>query len=160
MATMQDAHEGRVRTVPPWVADAEDADEVDYLLPQPPRRPTDALPAEHHFLPSPKTNAARGRKYDHLREKSPVVLGSPSIAQNASRWADFSRPTPGMVPTSPEGQVVDEKWWTENMPTYEGESSVKPQNDQPLIPGFWLFTPEKRERALSRTHVRVLQQPG
>lgn len=94
MATMQDAHEGHVRTVPPWVADADDADEVDYLLPQPPRRPTDAVPAEHHFLPHPKSNAPKGRKFDHLRERSPVVLGAP-IVQNASRWADFAKPAPG-----------------------------------------------------------------
>lgn len=58
-----------------------------------------------------------------------------------------------MAPTSPNGNVVDEKWWTENMPTYEGESTVKPHRDEPFIPGFWLFTPEKRERMFKNAHV-------
>jgi hypothetical protein len=137
----------RLTIVTAWVGGAEEIDEEESLLPQPPRG---SLPAPHHGVPAPKSNAPPGRQYDHLREKDPVVDSKPAI-HTASRWRDFAQDFAGEG--LPRGQIVDEQWWSANMPTYEDPSHVGQEREKP-IPGFWLFTPEKRARAYIRFQVR------
>ncbi|KAF2101811.1 hypothetical protein NA57DRAFT_73251 [Rhizodiscina lignyota] len=147
-----DSATGRVRTVPPWVADAEEADEGELLLPRPPQS---SISPSHHYLPSPKHNAAPGRHFDYLRENEPVVQSEP-LAHGASRWADFAQPFAG------EGQqrstVADEQWWDANMPDYEDPSHVGHEEEKGE-PGFWLFVPEKRTRMRKKIRRTMMMNP-
>lgn len=101
-------------------------------------------------MPSPRPNAPPGKHFDHLRDSSPVVQSQPD-AHSTSKWADFARPFAGEG--THRSHVADEEWWEANMPDYEDPSQVG-HNEEKDIPGFWLFTPEKRMRTRKKLRVR------
>ncbi|USP75556.1 hypothetical protein yc1106_02830 [Curvularia clavata] len=147
-----------VRSLPPWVQSAEDEENVDatsFLLP---RTPSTVRHANHNFCPTPKSNVP-GRKFDHVREGTPVTLATP-VSDTAPKWKQFTQASNLDRPISSRGQIVDDDWLRDNMPDLEQkwEPISEAATDEP-IKGFWLFTSEKRKRKLIRFHNTIMNHP-
>ncbi|KAF1835898.1 hypothetical protein BDW02DRAFT_261345 [Decorospora gaudefroyi] len=150
-----------VRSLPPWVqsaADADDDDDADatsFLLP---RTPNTVRHANHNFCPTPKSNVP-GRKFDHAREGAPVTLSTP-VVDSAPKWKQFTQASDTTRPVSSRGHIVDDDWLKENLPDLEQKwEPIDQANDDDKIQGFWLFTPAKRRRKLLRFHKTIMNHP-
>ncbi|KAJ4364560.1 hypothetical protein N0V83_009156 [Neocucurbitaria cava] len=150
-----------VRTLPPWVQDADEDDIVDATSLLLPRTPTSARPASHHYMPTPKSNVP-GRKFDHAREGAPVTLTTP-MSDSASKWKAFAQSSnydQAERAVSSRGQVVDDDWMKENLPDLETKwEPIDGEDQEERLKGFWLFSPAKRRRKVVRFHRTVMNHP-
>ncbi|KAJ9666869.1 hypothetical protein H2201_003003 [Coniosporium apollinis] len=152
---------GRVRTIPPWVQSVQeddgDLDPTKRLLP--PRTPANAQPASHYYMPAPKPNAVAGRRYDHVRESTPVTIRAP-ISERASRWRQFAKSTAYGWPSLGPVEIVDDEWMRENLRDLEAPWQADASNKDPeKDPGFWLFKPAKRKARFQRAHRTLMRNP-
>ncbi|PVH97143.1 hypothetical protein DM02DRAFT_644381 [Periconia macrospinosa] len=142
-------HQHKVRTLPPWVQSTEEddddaADATSLLLP---RTPVSARPPSHNYTPTPKPNSYPGRKFDHVREGTPVTQVV-STSDQASKWQQFKKASDldHVRPPSSRGQIVDDDWMRENMPDLEEPWQPMDQEKKEEEKGFWLFSKAKRAR--------------
>jgi len=144
------------RTLPPWIhsleqSEVNNSDNSTYsLLPQ---DPLPTRPAQHNYLPSPREDAARGRRFDHARSNEAVTITQP-VRQHASRWRTFAESSAYAHGSGGDSTVVDEEWMRENLPDLE----------QPWAPSLiagdadkdehlWLFSSDRRKRTAKRYNV-------
>ncbi|KAI9663188.1 MAG: hypothetical protein M1821_008236 [Bathelium mastoideum] len=65
----------------------------------------------------PRLNAPRGRRFDHLREREPVIITQPMQA-SAPMWRSFMRAT--ALPSTEPGERVSQQWLRQHMPDADG----------------------------------------
>ncbi|KAH8725644.1 hypothetical protein GQ44DRAFT_706885 [Phaeosphaeriaceae sp. PMI808] len=151
------------RTLPPWVLSADDDENVDATSLLLPRTPTSVRHPCHNFMPTPKSNVP-GRKFDHAREGAPVTLTTP-VSDSALKWKQFAQASSSYGdqidrPISSRGQIVDDDWMKENMPDLETPwEPIDENKDDDRLKGFWLFSPAKRKRRLTRFHKTIMNHP-
>ncbi|KAL9094232.1 MAG: hypothetical protein Q9165_003372 [Trypethelium subeluteriae] len=99
-----------VRTLPPYVRtfDEEDARWLQHQT-------TPNVPLT--TAQAPRANAPRGRRFDHLREREPVIITQPMQA-SAPMWRSFMRAT--ALPATEPGERVSQQWLRQHMPDMDG----------------------------------------
>ncbi|KAF2265906.1 hypothetical protein CC78DRAFT_567222 [Lojkania enalia] len=148
-----------VRTLPPWVQSVEEDDNADPTSLLLPRTPTNARPAAHNFMPTPKANAVAGRHFDHAREGTPVTITSP-VQEHASKWQNFAKASNFDHHTPPSrGQIVDDDWMKENLPDLEAPWEPIDKEGEEETGPFWLWDSKSRHRKFKRIHRTVMNHP-
>lgn len=143
-----------------WVQSVDEDDHADPTSLLLPRTPTNARPASHNYMPTPKANAVAGRHFDHVREGTPVTITSP-ISEHASKWQQFAKASEYdyVKPPPSRGQVVDDEWMKENLPDLETPWEPMDEKDREEENGFWLLNKSKRRRRLARFHRTMMNHP-
>jgi hypothetical protein len=128
-------------SIPPWVhiSSAED----DTLIPPPVR------PNTRHYKPPP-SHYKPGRKWDTIRTAEPPLMSAP-IADHQTRWVPFMQSGP-QAPWHEQGaRLMTPEWMEDNVPitarNWEEEDEALADKQEELK-GFWLLSPEKRERTV------------
>lgn len=139
--TTQDRDPHVPGSIPPWVhiSSAED----DQLIPPPVR------PNTRHYKPPP-SHYKPGRKWDHRRDAEPPLMSAP-IADHQTRWVPFMQSGPHPPWHEQGAQLMSNEWMEDNVPiTVRGwEEEDEALADRPEeLKGFWLLSPEKRERTV------------
>ena len=109
-----------VRTLPPYVRsfDEEDARWLRHQA---------ASPNFSTAKDVPRANAPRGRRFDHLREREPVIITQPMQA-SAPMWRSFMRAT--ALPSTEPGQRVSQQWLRQHMPDMDGQLRQSPEDEK------------------------------
>jgi len=128
-------------SIPPWVhiSSAED----DTLIPPPVR------PNTRHYKPPP-SHYKPGRKWDHIRDAEPPLMSAP-IADHQTRWLPFMQSGPHPPWHEQGARLMSPEWMEDNVPItvrrWEEEDEALADKQEELK-GFWLLSPEKRERTV------------
>ena len=128
-------------SIPPWVHIS--SDEGDTLIPPP------ARPNTRHYRPPP-SHYKPGRKWDHIRSAEPPLMSAP-IADHQTRWIPFMQSGPHPPWHEQGARLMSPEWMEENVPiTVRGweEEDEALADKQEELKGFWLLSPEKRERTV------------
>jgi hypothetical protein len=128
-------------SIPPWVHISTSED--DTLIPPPVR------PNTRHYKPPP-SHYKPGRKWDHIRDAEPPLMSAP-IADHQTRWLPFMQSGP-QAPWHEQGaRLMSPEWMEDNVPitvrNWEEEDEALADKQEELK-GFWLLSPEKRERTV------------
>jgi hypothetical protein len=128
-------------SIPPWVhiSSAED----DTLIPPPVR------PNTRHYKPPPP-HYKPGRKWDTIRTAEPPLMSAP-IADHQTRWLPFMQSGPHPPWHEQGARLMSPEWMEDNVPitvrNWEEEDEALADKQEELK-GFWLLSPEKRERTV------------
>ena len=128
-------------SIPPWVhiSSAED----DTLIPPPVR------PNTRHYKPPP-SHYKPGRKWDQIRTAEPPLMSAP-IADHQTRWLPFMQSGPHPPGHEQGARLMSPEWMEDNVPitvrSWEEEDEALADKQEELK-GFWLLSPEKRERTV------------
>jgi hypothetical protein len=128
-------------SIPPWVhiSSAED----DTLIPPPVR------PNTRHYKPPP-SHYKPGRKWDQIRTAEPPLMSAP-IADHQTRWLPFMQSGPHPPWHEQGARLMSPEWMEDNVPitvrSWEEEDEALADKQEELK-GFWLLSPEKRERTV------------
>lgn len=128
-------------SIPPWVHVS--SDESDTLIPPP------ARPNTRHYRPPP-SHYKPGRKWDHIRSAEPPLMSAP-IADHQTRWIPFMQSGPHPPWHEQGARLMSPQWMEDNVPiTVRGweEEDEALADKQEELKGFWLLSPEKRERTV------------
>lgn len=128
-------------SIPPWVHISSSDD--DTLLPPPVR------PNTRHYKPPP-SHYKPGRKWDHIRSAEPPLMSAP-IADHQTRWVPFMQSGPHPPWHEQGARLMSPEWMEDNVPiTVRGweEEDEALADKQEELKGFWLLSPEKRERTV------------
>ena len=139
-----------------WIHSFEEGDDEteqdarSYLMPN---VPADTKDPQHHYVPEPKPNAAKGRKYDLYRERRTPIATRP-LPLVAPHWQSFTADvTPPRMPEVP-GIIVDEEWQRVNEKNLDGPWNPAGMDNEDQGPkGFWLFSMDGQAAAMRRVHV-------
>lgn len=128
-------------SIPPWVHISSSDD--DTLLPPPVR------PNTRHYKPPP-LHYKPGRKWDNIRSAEPPLMSAP-IADHQTRWLPFMQSGPHPPWHEQGARLMSPEWMEDNVPiTTRGweEEDEALADKQEELKGFWLLSPEKRERTV------------
>lgn len=128
-------------SIPPWVHISSSED--DTLIPPPVR------PNTRHYKPPP-SHYKPGRKWDHIRSPEPPLMSAP-IADHQTRWVPFMQSGPHPPWHEQGARLMTPEWMEDNVPItvrgWEEEDEALADKHEELK-GFWLLSPEKRERTV------------
>ena len=128
-------------SIPPWVHISSSED--DTLIPPPVR------PNTRHYKPPP-SHYKPGRKWDHIRSAEPPLMSAP-IADHQTRWLPFMQSGPHPPLHDQGARLMSPEWMEDNVPItvrkWEEEDEALADKQEELK-GFWLLSPEKRERTV------------
>lgn len=136
-------------SIPPWVHIS--SEENDTLIPAP------ARPNTRHYRPPP-SHYKPGRKWDSIRSAEPPLMSAP-IADHQTRWVPFMQSGPHPPYHEQGARMMSPEWMADNVPiTVRGwEEEDEALADRPEeLKGFWLLSPEKRERTVRLFWVSLL----
>ena len=128
-------------SIPPWVHISSSED--DTLIPPPVR------PNTRHYKPPP-SHYKPGRKWDNIRTAEPPLMSAP-IADHQTRWLPFMQSGPHPPWHEQGARLMSPEWMEDNVPiTVRGweEEDEALADKQEELKGFWLLSPEKRERTV------------
>jgi len=128
-------------SIPPWVHISSSED--DTLIPPPVR------PNTRHYKPPP-SHYKPGRKWDTIRTAEPPLMSAP-IADHQTRWVPFMQSGPHPPWHEQGARLMSPEWMEDNVPiTVRGweEEDEALADKQEELKGFWLLSPEKRERTV------------
>jgi hypothetical protein len=128
-------------SIPPWVHISSSED--DTLIPPPVR------PNTRHYKPPP-SHYKPGRKWDSIRTAEPPLMSAP-IADHQTRWVPFMQSGPHPPWHEQGARLMSPEWMEDNVPiTVRGweEEDEALADKQEELKGFWLLSPEKRERTV------------
>ncbi|KAF2135563.1 uncharacterized protein K452DRAFT_193356, partial [Aplosporella prunicola CBS 121167] len=138
-----------------WVRSVEDSDDLDpssqALLP---RTPCSVRPASHNSFPSPRPNAAPGRRFDYARERLPPLPSSP-LSDNASRWRNFAVASQYHPPSTGHSEIVSREWMMNNM----GDLDAPWEPAEPDQSELEKQISKKKRGWLSKLHKTVMRSP-
>jgi hypothetical protein len=121
------------------ISSAED----DTLIPPPVR------PNTRHYKPPPP-HYKPGRKWDQIRTAEPPLMSAP-IADHQTRWLPFMQSGPHPPWHEQGARLMTPEWMEDNVPitvrNWEEEDEALADKQEELK-GFWLLSPEKRERTV------------
>lgn len=146
----------RVRSIPPWVlnADSNDAGQTT----QPIHMPEPPVVPHHQYMPDEqRKKAARGRRYDQYRTAEPAMLDQP-LADSSLRWLPFMLSGPQYQARDTEGaRLMPDSWMEENIawwspPQDDTESHHEKRRT-------WLLDPDRRRGSVSQAKSRLLKNP-
>ncbi|GAB7332507.1 hypothetical protein MBLNU13_g04299t2 [Cladosporium sp. NU13] len=139
-------------SIPPWVHISSSED--DTLIPPPVR------PNTRHYKPPP-SHYKPGRKWDNIRTAEPPLMSAP-IADHQTRWLPFMQSGPHPPWHEQGARLMSPEWMEDNVPiTVRGweEEDEALADKQEELKGFWLLSPEKRERTVRLFWRLLLKNP-
>lgn len=139
-------------TIPPWIItpDINDKKRQSQL----PAKPQTPVIPHHQYLPeAQRSKAARGRRWDHLRDAEPALLDQ-TLPESSARWLPFMISGPQYHPSEIEGvQVKSDDWMEENVPFWVADEQLARENHQEKHRSF-LFDPARRRGSVNHAKVR------
>ncbi|ETI27907.1 hypothetical protein G647_00356 [Cladophialophora carrionii CBS 160.54] len=145
-----------VRTIPPWVRDAEegDLDDPQFLVPD---APHSALVAQHHYSPSTSRRPLLGDQQHHADGLcTPSTRAKPT---QTSRWMSFAQPS-AYAQENFDSEKVDQEWLNQNMTDYS-KAWLADHDDDDVEDSSSRYRAFRRKRKVwyKRAQFTVLRNP-